>query len=295
MKVLITGASGFLGSALARQLAAAGHDLALLLRPGSSMRRLENDAPEWRIGRCSNDAEIKAFVDAAAPDAVIHAACAYGRKGETPLQLLDTNLRFGAAVIQALAETAPSRHITFIHTDTCLAPEVSAYAQSKRQFAQWGHSVAARGDSRLQFINLRLQHMYGPGEDRTHFVAHVLHSCRENQAVLALTAGEQRRDFIHVDDVLRAVDAVLAHRKDLQASEDIDLGTGDATPVRMLVETVHQLTASCTRLDFGALPYRANEAMFCRADITRMQQLGWQPAHTLRSGLKKTIDMEFPA
>jgi nucleoside-diphosphate-sugar epimerase len=46
-------------------------------------------------------------------------------------------------------------------------------------------------------------------------------------------------------------------------------------------------------LQFGAIPYRANEAMLCQADTSRLNNFGWQPAHSLEQGIKKTIDLEF--
>lgn len=298
MNILITGASGYLGSALARHLEASGHELALLLRPSSSLKRLDRGCHRWRMTRCDSDAEIADFIAAVCPEAVIHTACSYGRSGEKPLQLLDVNLRYGAAVLQGLTDL-PRRKamppVCFINTGTCLPPELSPYASSKHQFALWGHASAARSDSGLKFVNLRLQHMYGPHEDRSRFVAHVMHACHEDQPVLALTAGEQERDFIHLDDVLTAVDTILAQAQALTANEDFDLGSGQATTIRSLVEAVHRMTASRTRLDFGALPYRVQEAMHCCADITRLRALGWRPTYDLTTGLRRTLDMEFPS
>ena len=293
MKILLTGASGFLGSALALRLASDGHDVSLLMRPDSSLRRLDAGPHHWRIGRCRNDAEIADFVATTAPDVLIHTACAYGRAGEGLPQLIETNLRFGAVLLQALACAPGEQPVTFMHTGSCLAPEVSPYALSKHQFAEWGRLAASVPGTRLQFINLRLQHMHGPGDDRSKFITHVMHACQSNQPELALTAGEQRRDFIHVDDVLSACQTLLARRAELAAFEHIDVGTGVAPTLRCVVETIHRLTGSRTRLDFGALPYRAQEAMLCRADISRLQGLGWRPAFELQAGLQRTLEKEF--
>jgi nucleoside-diphosphate-sugar epimerase len=289
MRLLLTGGSGFLGSALARHLLDNGHEVALLLRESSSLARLGDDAKRMQIGRCTDDTAIAAFVQDARPEAVIHTACSYGRHGEAPLQLLNANLRFGLVLLQAQQALGGERGL-FINTSSALDPGVSAYALSKAQFAQWGALLARTGGPR--FVNVRLQHMYGPGDDASKFSTHVLHACRANQPSLALTAGEQRRDFIFIDDVVAAYALLLRERAQLADADEVELGSGVAPTIREFVETVHALTHSSTELKFGALPYRPNEAMHCQADIGRLRAMGWAPRHDLRSGLQETLKRE---
>lgn len=296
MKILLTGGSGFLGSALARHLLAAGHAVALLLRPTSALQRLGHAAAGMAICRGSSDGEILAFVQAQQPDVVLHTACCYGRQGETALQLWDTNLRLGLLLQQGLqaVQAGTGRRGLLVHFGSALAPEVSVYALSKAQFAAWGSSLARAGGPR--FLNLLLQHMYGPGDDPGKFSSQVLRACRSHQPTLALTAGAQRRDFIHVDDVVRACALLLQPQVQAQLgdADELELGSGEAPTLRSFVETVHRLTASRTTLQFGALPYRANEAMHCQADIGRLRALGWAPRLGLHDGLQHTLDNETP-
>ena len=291
LNIVLTGASGFLGSALALHWLHAGHQVALLLRPSSKVVRLKGLHASFDIGRCSTDDEVAAFVKRVQPEVVVHTACAYGRQAETSLQLLDANLRLGLVLIQALQNAA--QPVTFINTGSGLAPEVSPYALSKNQFAQWGRMLATQNSGSFQFINVLLQHMYGPGDDASKFTAHVLHACQRNDPLLKLTAGEQTRDFIYIDDVVSAFDALLMQCHQLEPVLDIEVGSGVAPSIRQFVESAHRLTASSTRLHFGAIPYRANEAMHCLANLERIRQLGWAPRFDLDAGLKKTIELEF--
>lgn len=294
MRIILTGGSGFLGSALAIGLQEAGHDVALLMRSTSSERRLVGRS--FKIGRYESDDDIRAFIEQIKPDIVLHTACAYGRQGESLLELTDVNVRLGLVLLQALQQEmvdAQGKPACFINAGSALPPEVSAYALSKHQFTQWGHRVACTGNGRLQFINIELQHMYGPGDDVSKFTTHVLHACHDNEPLLRLTAGTQRRDFVYIDDVVQAYMAILQHLEHLAVSVDVPVGTGLAVRVRDYVEAAHNLCQSQTELLFGVLPYRANEPMHCQADLTLMNGLGWAPRYDLRSGLHRMIELEF--
>jgi CDP-paratose synthetase len=291
MRILLTGASGFLGSALAKHLQQEGHELALLVRSSSKLDRLNGSAHLFGIGRCDTDDEVGAFVKNSMPDVVIHTACAYGRQGETTSQIFDANVRFGLVALEA--SLSNGQPVTFINTGTVLMPNVSLYALSKHQFSEWGRTLAQQSVANLRFINVQLQHMYGPGDDASKFTTHVLQTCLRNAPELDLTAGGQRRDFIFIDDVVSAYRVLAEQRNQLKAVCDIEVGSGVAPTVREFVETAHRLTNSCTQLNFGRLPYRPNEAMHCQANVSQMQSLGWQPHFDLNTGLKKTIELEF--
>ena len=288
-RILLTGATGFLGSALARHWASAGREVHALVRATSSRRRLEGIG-SGLVVHVLDGVGADAVVADVRPDAIVHTACAYGRAGESPRQIFEANLAFGIELLQAVL--AGDRHVTFINTGSVLDPDVSLYALSKRQFSDWGAQLAPREPSLLRFVDLRLQHMYGAGDDPSKFTTHVLQACLRNDPELMLTAGEQLRDFIHVDDVVSAYDVVLAQSDSLPAQEPIEVGSGNAPSIREFVETVHRLTGSTTQLSFGAIPYRANEAMLCRANTARLQSLGWRPTFDLASGLQETIRKE---
>lgn len=300
MRILLTGPSGFLGSALARYWAVQGRELWLLARSTSSTHRLAGLPESVRLLRACSPDEVMAAVREAAPDAIVHTACAYGRRGETLLDVLDANVRLGTLLLQAAIErpafhTDSERPVLFLNTGTVLSPEVSLYALSKRQFSAWGAALAMQSPQQLRFVDIRLQQMYGEGDDRSKFITHVIESCRLNEPRLALTRGEQQRDFIHIDDVVRAYDRILARHADFRASDVIEVGSGETISMRGFVELVRQLAGASTELDFGAVPYRAHEAMHCVADTSRLRSLGWQPQVSLSEGLKRLLGPQAPS
>lgn len=294
MRILLTGATGFLGSALARHWAERGHELSLLMRASSRLDRMEDMLTKVRVVRASSPDEIATFVREAVPDAIVHTACSYGRKGESVLDVMDANLRLGIVLLQAVLESKSLEGkppTLFMNTGTVLEAGVSLYALSKTQFSAWGAKLAASAPQLLRFINIRLQQMYGPGDDVSKFTTHVVEACRQNEPRLALTEGEQLRDFIHIDDVVTAYDLILERHDQFAASDAIDVGSGDAVSMRNFVEMTKQLAGAETVLDFGAVPYRAKEAMLCVADTTRLRSLGWHPTVPLADGLRRLIDV----
>jgi len=108
-----------------------------------------------------------------------------------------------------------------------------------------------------------------------------------------LTRGDQRRDFIYIRDVVSAYLKILDGIETLNYFEEIDVGLGEAPPVRIFVEMVHRLTKSQSQLEFGAIPIRPQEPALCVADTTRLRQIGWEPVYDVETGLKETIEKEL--
>jgi CDP-paratose synthetase len=283
MKVLVTGATGFLGSRVANTMAASGHKVGALVRSSSDCAAV---APQVRVLSFSTDAELYAAVESFMPDTVIHAAASYGRAGESDPEILDANFRFGTVLLDACQRLVQPVHV--INTGTVLHESLSTYAWSKNAFSAWGLRCAGT-KSALRFTDVKLQHMYGPGDDTTKFTGHVIASCADDRPELALTAGDQVRDFIYIDDVVAAYKVLVGAAARLEKAEAIEVGSGQALPLRSFVETVHRLAGSRTVLRFGALPKRDNEAPSYVANTERMRSLGWECRTSLTEGLARTI------
>lgn len=229
-------------------------------------------------------------VSRVAPDYIIHTACSYGRANESLVEIFDVNVRLGLLLLEGAKLL--DKKVVFVNTGTILDPAVSSYAMSKQCFSALGALQAKQAGTTIKFINISLQHMYGPGDDKSKFTTHVISSCLANVESLKLASGVQKRDFIFIDDVVNAYDTILSNVRCVADFEDIEVGSGEAVPVRKFVELVHSLTASKTLLEFGAIPYRINEAMLFEADISRMRSFGWVPATSLKEGIKITVNKD---
>lgn len=283
--VLITGVSGYLGSRLAQALIGRGHRVIGLKRKCSSLRRIESLLPELELYDLDGLDYAMPFASHGKVDAVIHTATCYGRNGEHASQIAEVNTAFPLRLLEAAVDAGAP---VFLHTDTALDKYLNAYALSKKHFAEWGRYFADAG--RIRFLNARLEHFYGPNDDASKFTSHVMQSCLNNVGELKLTKGEQKRDFIYIDDAVEAILTVLEKRDALHGSFiEFDVGSGEAVTIRQFVETVHRLARSKTKLNYGAIPYRKGEVMLAEADISILQHLGWQPRYSLEQGLQRAM------
>lgn len=285
MRVLLTGVTGYLGSHLATELLKEGYEVIALKRELSSLNRIQAILPRLALYNLEETNLAELFAGFGKFDAIIHTATCYGRNGESISQITEANLLFPLKLLEAAVFGNVD---VYINTDTALDKLLNPYTLSKGQFSEWGKYFAHQ--EKIRFINLRLEHFYGAGDDDSKFTTHVINSCLANVPYLNLTLGEQRRDFIYIDDAVSAYLLLLKKRNSFQDwFIDFEVGSGVAVTIRQFVETVHSLTASTTRLNFGALPYRAGEAMLSQANTAALKLLGWQCRHELAEGLRMTI------
>jgi len=177
----------------------------------------------------------------------------------------------------------------FINAGTSLSPDMSNYALSKNQFSEWGEKIAKEEGSRLKFIDVRIQQMYGENDDRSKFTGNLIEACRNNEQKVDISLGEQYRDFIYVDDVVSAFENIINNSTKLNQYEMISLGSGQGSKLRDFAELVRSVSGASTVLNFGAIPYRQGEEMYSVADPSRMIELGWNPKYSLKCGVERVF------
>lgn len=287
--IVISGASGFLGSHLARHFVRTGHRVVALVRSQSSLRRLGDVLDKIQLLLV----DIGNFEDALAAQtpiaAVIHTATDYGRAGTPLSKLVETNIAWSLRLVEAAMQV---RAGCFVNAGTALPPEISPYALSKHQFSQWLRWLANRSET--CFVDVALETMYGEDDNPAQFIPYVILGCLRNVERLPLTAGDQARDFIYIQDAVAALTRLVTLYSSQQAQTcpryvTYAVGSGVAVPIRQVAHLIHALTGSCTLLDFGTVPYRPHEVMHAQADITAMCSLGWSPQYDLQAGLSRTI------
>lgn len=284
--VLVTGATGFLGSHLVHALLKENFEVVILKRSTSDTWRIADVIEEVKSYDVDTQNVEKAFEENDI-DIVIHTACNYGRNEESMKEVVETNVLFGLEVLECSIKFNTD---IFFNTDTLLPKDLNSYTRSKKQFVEWLKMMS----DNIQVVNLKLEHMYGPKDGATKFVPWVISQLFETADEIKFTKGEQKRDFIFIDDVVSAYLTVIKNREQLSIFSEFDVGSGNMISVKSFVKKVKdiyekQIGPAPTKLNFGAIPYREGEIMNIEVENQKLLDLGWTPLYTVDKGLQKLI------
>jgi CDP-paratose synthetase len=284
--ILISGGTGFLGSHLADVLVSNGYSVVILKRSSSDLWRIDHFMSSLK----SYDIDLvpieSAFIENKI-DCVIHTACHYGRNNDPIEEIINTNLVFG---LQILDLALKNKVQIFMNSDTLLPKNLNSYALSKNQFVDWLKHFSKN----IKVINLKIEHMFGPKDDAKKLVPWIISEFEAQVSIIALTAGQQKRDFIYIDDVVSAFVLLLEKVSILSGFSQYEVGTGMSVTVKSFLSTLKEVYEEnkkevATKLAFGAVPTREGEIMNVEVDNSDLMNLGWKPCVSLEQGLNNLM------
>ncbi len=297
-RVLVTGATGFIGQHLVRRLIGIGGQVWAVLAPDENPQQVLKYEPRSDSLRPLSfdvrDADaVRQGVAEAAPQVVFHlAAVGVTNPSVDPHLALMVNVGGAINVLSALRERDVRRVVL---VGTCheygargtregLDP-LNAYAASK--VAAWAFGRAFWRVHGLPVVTARLFQVYGPGQPARALIPAAVQAALDGRD-FPMTSGEQARDFTYVGDTVEGLIAIAAAAG--IDGRSIDLGTGTTHTVRHVVERIWALTGASGEIQTGALPYRAGELIALAADAERTTRLtAWRAQVDLDDGLQATI------
>jgi nucleoside-diphosphate-sugar epimerase len=290
LRVLVTGASGFIGSLLCTRLTSHGASVHAVSR---QPRTASRSVVKWYRGDLVDDETVRNLFATIKPDIVFHLASEVTGNRDIKLVLptLNANLLSSVNILVAATEQRCKRIVMAgsleepDEMDNALATPCSPYAAAK-----WSASAYTRMFHTLYqtpITSARLFMVYGPGQqDLKKLIPYVILSLLRGESP-KLSSGTRPVDWIYVGDV---VDGLLAMgvTQGIDGST-LDLGSGSLVTTRKVVESLCGIVNAGIQPDFGAIPDRPMERVK-KADIARTRQyLGWNPSTSLQQGLEETV------
>ena len=288
-KILVTGASGFIGSRLCSRLLEDGAQVHAVCR---QHRERVPPAAEVHALDLGDAAAVERLVAAVRPELVFHLAShvAGARDADLLLPTFRANLASTVHLLAALTVRDGCR--LFVQAGSLEEPtDADATPSSPYAAAKWaaaGYLRMARALYQLPFVRARMFMVYGPGQwDLRKLVPYTVLSLLEGGEP-AFSSGDRPVDWVFVDDVVEGL-ARIGTRRDLDGAT-VDLGSGSLATVREVVEILFALLAPERRPRFGARDDRPAEQVRQAAVQQTERLLGWRPATALRAGLEATVD-----
>lgn len=293
-RVLVTGASGFIGQWLCRRLFATRANVFRTSRRGGK---------ETLVADLTNLDQLEEVLRASAPQIVFHAA-AYGIDHEerSPELHEALNATLPKHLCELLARFPEGDPVRLVHigsgaeygnpkedlTEDSEEQPASLYGVSK--LAGSRAVLAASEQGQISGVVARLFTVYGSGEHSGRLLPSIMEAARSGRPVL-LTGGQQQRDFTYVEDCVEGL--IRLALAPAAAGAIVNVATGQLTSVREFAETAAAVLGFDVKLlHFGALPGRKDETVHPPVCTNRMRKLaGWTPETGIREGIMRTVGL----
>jgi UDP-glucose 4-epimerase len=301
IRVLVTGAAGFIGSHLSRELVKRCAEVFLIDKPGISTTRIKDILDEVRIHYIdiTDFSSLKNCIREINPQKIFHLAAHVDvtRDWNIVEKMINVNIKGTLNLLKSLDGV---NYDCFVNTGTSeeygdnpapfhenqIPNPVSPYSASKVATTMFCQMLYKTRD--LPVVTVRPSLTYGPGQDSQMLIPALIKNVSKGKP-FKMTKGEQTREFNYIDDTVQGF--ILAGITPQAVGEVINLGGGVEYKIKDVVEMILNLMGSPVRVEIGALSYRPGETMhfYCSNEKAK-KILDWRPTVPLKVGLKRTIN-----
>ncbi len=298
MKIVITGANGFVGQNLVPKLLSQGHELfEVTIEPDKSKALYGNRTIQFDYKQ-ENQNELIIAIGNFQPKACIHLASYLTAADDfdTLHKLLNANINFTCNLLDALKVSGLK---TFINTGS-----FAEYYQGDGQLDPAYLYTATKSASRIfvdyysktynfKYITIVPYTIYG-GFDSQKKIIDIIFDSLDSKTPIDLTPGSQLLDFIHLEDITDFFVKILDYTDNIKNGMNFQLGTGHGHTLKDLVCIMEKLTFKKANINWGGRDYRPRDVMFAVANISaQFHQFGWKPEISLEEGVKMYLDTKI--
>jgi len=290
MKILVTGGTGFIGEHFINALINEKIFVIALKRKDSRVNEaLRSDLLSWITVEENIKLSIKKDEKF---DVVVHLATSYNRSG---VDFINSEMVNVVLPLNLMDYCLNNSCNYFINIDTFSSHEkykhkhLEEYNLTKNNFLRWANLICQK-NKEFNFVNARLQHVYGPGDRNGKFMTMIANELLKNEGKIDLTSCNQSRDFIYVTDVVNALLKIIYNKEKITGFKEVEIGTGNEFQLKYFLTLAKNIAKSKTILNFNAIPLREDEIMNSVADISILESLGWRPEISIEKGISLMLD-----
>lgn len=290
MKVLVTGADGFVGEHLVRKLKEKNHNLFLIGEVVDKLKEISDDNHSYLSYLKLDQEKLKNRIKEFYPELVINLA-GYSTSSDSytdMMKITNANVLFLSRLLDSVKEIELKCFIytgsstEYFKNDKILNP---AYLYSASKSA--GRSILDYYSDVYGFKSIFVTpyNIYGTTGRQKKIIDFLYDSLNSSDPVKT-TMGEQILDFIHVEDVAELFAKILDSLDNIPHNAEFFAGTGKGTSIKQLAGLLESLTGGKANITWGGIPYRKKDLMYSVADTRKMEELlNWTPAVDLQTGL----------
>lgn len=305
--VLVTGGAGFIGSALCRALLASGSRVIAYDNLSFGRRGLVPDDPRCAFvkGDLRDRDALDRLLEAHSPDVVCHLAAIHFVPycNEHPVEAVDVNVNGTRTLLEALRSHRPQRVLVAStaavypaeggpFTEEHLPGPIDIYGYTKLMAEDLTRLFVA--ETGLPAVAMRFFNAFGPDDTNPHLVPDILAQVVEGRTSLALGNLEPVRDYVHVDDLVAGVVALL--RRPGAGFEVFNIGSGTGVSVRGVVEAIGRASDQGLTIRQDPARVRRVERPSLVADVAKLRrETPWIPVIDFEDGIRRLVASLRPA
>jgi nucleoside-diphosphate-sugar epimerase len=301
MRVLITGATGFIGANLAHFFVNEKADVHILLRESSNTWRINSILSRLNKHYCdlTDREDTKRVISEIRPNKVFHLAMYGGYPFQNDsLKMINTNY---IGTINLLDACIEGGFDCFINTgssseygikekpmkESDLLEPINIYGASKSAATLYCQALAKKYN--LPIFTLRLFSPYGYYEESTRLIPYLIVSMLKNQKI-KISSPYAVRDFIFIEGVIDAFIKIIDKKDQIPLGTILNVGSGSDTKVIEVFKILKEIVVYKMDFTVEGFPRESGVLRVWRADTEEIQKiLGWYPKYNLENGLIKTV------